>query len=117
MFARVNFICGDCFLLVMKVLFVCNMNKHRSKTAEMLFRDRFQTKSAGLFNEKPVAVDEIEWADTIAVMEDFQREELVKRFPNECVQKRLITLGVPDFFQFNQPELIDLLKTKVERLI
>jgi len=49
----------------MKVLFICNQNQNRSKTAEKIFEDRFKTKSAGLYNEKPVSKKEIEWADKI----------------------------------------------------
>ncbi|MBW2965527.1 phosphotyrosine protein phosphatase, partial [Candidatus Woesearchaeota archaeon] len=49
----------------MKVLFVCNQNEHRSNTAEKLFQDIFETKSAGLFNENPVNASALEWADTV----------------------------------------------------
>ena len=31
----------------MKVLFICNQNENRSKTAEELFKNRYKTKSAG----------------------------------------------------------------------
>ena len=41
----------------MNVLFICNQN--RSKTAEEIFRNKFKTKSAGLFNEKPVSKKEL----------------------------------------------------------
>jgi len=38
----------------MKLLFVCNQNLNRNKTAKEIFKYKFQTKSAGLYNEKPV---------------------------------------------------------------
>lgn len=101
----------------MKVLFICNQNKHRSKTAEELFRGKFETKSAGLYNETPVNENELEWADLIAVMEDFQREELGKRFPKQYMKKRIISLNVPDVYSFNQPELIKILNLKVRTLV
>lgn len=97
----------------MKVLFICNQNQHRSKTAEKLFKDRFQTKSAGLFNEKPVSEKQLSWADVIVVMEDFQRAEIAKRFPKQYLQKRIISLDIPDVFHYNQPELVDLLNSKI----
>ena len=100
----------------MKVLFICNQNKHRSRTAEEVFRGRFETKSAGLYNEKPVTEKELSWADLIAVMEEEQRIELGKRFPDQVLQKRIITLNVPDAFQYNQPELIDMLESKSDEL-
>ncbi|MBI5065539.1 phosphotyrosine protein phosphatase [Candidatus Woesearchaeota archaeon] len=99
-----------------KVLFICNQNKHRSKTAEELFKDKFSTKSAGLFNN-PVTEKQISWADLVVVMEDFQREEIAKRFPKQYLQKQIISLNIPDFYQYNQPELIKILKEKTEDLL
>ena len=101
----------------MKVLFICNQNENRSKTAEELFKDRFKTKSAGLFNDSPVKASELEWADKIIVMEDFQREELSKRFPKQYMQKQILSLDIPDIFHYNQPELVELLKAKVKELL
>ncbi len=100
----------------MKVLFICNMNKHRSPTAEELFRNRFETKSAGLYGGRLVSKKELSWADMIVVMEPEQRIELVKRFPNECMQKRVICLDVPDVFQYKDPELVEILERKAELL-
>ena len=31
----------------MKVLFICNQNQNRSKTAENMFKGKFETKSEG----------------------------------------------------------------------
>ena len=98
----------------MKVLFICNQNQHRSKTAENLFKARFETKSAGLYNERPVTEKQINWADTIVVMEEFQRTELSKRFPIQYMKKQILFLNISDIYQFNQPELIELLKSKFE---
>jgi len=101
----------------MKVLFICNQNQHRSKTAEHIFKDRFETKSAGLYDETPVTEDQISWADVIAVMEDFQREEIGKRFPKQYLKKRIVSLSVPDAYSYNQPELVELLKARVGELL
>lgn len=98
----------------MKTLFICNQNKNRSKTAQEIFKNRFETKSAGLYNNCPVSAQEINWADTIIVMEEFQREEIAKRFPKQALQKRILCLNIPDVYHFNQPELIELLKQKIE---
>lgn len=101
----------------MKVLFICNQNQNRSKTAEELFQGTFMTRSAGLYNEHPVREEQLEWADIIVVMEDAQRQELAKRFPEQYLQKRIISLDIPDVFQYNQPELMALLKSKVEETL
>lgn len=97
----------------MKVLFICNQNQNRSKTAEELFSDRFETKSAGLYNEKPVTVKQLQWADAVIVMEEEQRRELSKRFPKLYMQKHILSLDIPDVYHYNQPELIEILKGKI----
>ena len=98
----------------MKVLFICNQNENRSKTAEELFKGKFKTKSAGLFNEKPVTSKEINWADVIVVMEDFQRNEIAKRFPEYYIKKRILSLNLPDMYYYKQPELLSILKSKMD---
>ncbi|TAL52231.1 MAG: phosphotyrosine protein phosphatase [Nanoarchaeota archaeon] len=103
-------------MMIMKVLFICNQNKHRSKTAEEFFKDKFETKSAGLYSEKPVNNKQIEWADVVLVMEEEQRAELAKRFPKEYMKKKIISLNVPDIYRYNQPELILSLKSKIDGL-
>jgi len=100
----------------MKILFICNQNQNRSKTAEKLFRDRFNTKSAGLFNEKPLTESQLKWADFVIVMEDSQRSEIAKRFQKQYMQKQILSLNIPDVYQFNQPELIKILKSKINKL-
>ena len=98
----------------MNILFICNQNKNRSKTAEKLFKNKFDTKSAGLYNEKPVDEKQLSWADTIFVMEDKQRAEIGKRFPKQYMQKRIISLNIPDIYHFDQPELIKILNERVK---
>ena len=101
----------------MKVLFICNQNQNRSKTAEEIFKGKLQTKSAGLYNEKPVSRKQMSWADTIIVMEEFQRHELAKRFPDQYIKKRILSMDIPDVYAYNQPELIDLMKDKIKELL
>lgn len=99
----------------MKVLFVCNQN--RSLTAERIFKGRFDTKSAGLYNERPVTESQISWADMVIVMEDSQRAEIARRFPGLYMKKRIISFDIPDNYYYNQPELIEALKEKVDSLV
>ena len=100
----------------MNILFICNQNQNRSKTAEHIFKDKFNTKSAGLYNLKPVTKKQLQWADAVVVMEDEQRSELSKRFPDVYMQKRILSLGIPDVYYYNQPELVNILKSKVNKL-
>ena len=98
----------------MKALFVCNRNENRSKTAELIFKKEFETRSAGLFSEEQLKKSDLQWADVVFVMEDFQRQEISKRFPKEYMEKKIISLDIPDTYHFNQPELIKKLKEKVK---
>jgi|TARA_B100001964_G_C14027577_1_gene506769 protein-tyrosine phosphatase len=99
----------------MNVLFICNQNENRSKTAETLFKNEFNTKSAGLYNKKPVTKKQLQWADTIIVMESHQRSEIAKRFPEQYMQKRILSLDIPDIYRFDQPELKSLLNSKINQ--
>ncbi|MBI2666132.1 protein tyrosine phosphatase [Candidatus Woesearchaeota archaeon] len=98
----------------MNILFICNQNKNRSKTAELLFKDNFATKSAGLYAQKKVSAKELTWADVVVVMEEEQRHEVAKRFPKLYLQKRILNWNVPDSYLFNHPRLVELLKEKME---
>ena len=100
----------------MKVLFICNQNQNRSKTAENIFKGKFKTRSAGLYNEKPVTAKQLSWADTVIVMDEEQRREVAKRFPKQYMQKRILSLDIPDVFHYNQPELVNMLKSKINDL-
>ena len=100
----------------MKVLFICNQNQNRSKTAEQLFKGKFETKSAGLYNDNPVTEKQISWADIVIVMEDGQRTEIAKRFPKLYMQKKILSLNIPDMYFHNQPELVNMLKSRIKGL-
>jgi len=100
----------------MKLLFICNQNENRSKTAEELFKDRFETKSAGLYNKKPVTEKQLSWADKIIVMEDEQRSEIAKRFPKQYIKKQIISLNISDIYNYNNPELIKIIKSRFDSL-
>ena len=98
----------------MNLLFICNQNQNRSKTAQEIFKNKFKTKSAGLFNKKPVTSKEITWANTVVVMEDEQVDEIVKRFPKQYMQKRVFSLDVPDIYHYQEPKLIKILQAKMK---
>ncbi|MBU0459179.1 MAG: protein tyrosine phosphatase [Nanoarchaeota archaeon] len=98
----------------MNVLFICNQNENRSKTAQEIFKGRFNTKSAGLYNRKPVTEKQLSWADTVIVMEEDQRNEIAKRFPKQYMQKRIISLNIPDVYNYNDHKLISTLNSKMQ---
>ena len=83
---------------------------------EIIKIDRFKTKSAGLYNQKPVTQKQIELADDIIVMEDHQRTKIAKRFPKLYMQKRILFLNIPDIYHYDQTELRSILNPKVKSL-
>lgn len=101
----------------MNVLFVCTANRLRSPTAETLFKNdpRIEVRSAGLDPDcpTPLVQDLVDWADLIFVMENAQREKIRKKYKQRPADGRIINLNLPDEYERDQPELIDLLNMKV----
>lgn len=99
-----------------RTLFICYYNRKRSATAERLFgRDpALDVRSAGTSDEAMVQVNEhmLDWARVVFVMEDEQRRELARMFPNHPALKRLICLEIPDKYEFLDPELVTLLQER-----
>jgi predicted protein tyrosine phosphatase len=107
--------------LIRKVLFICSQNRLRSPTAEQLFStwQGIETSSAGLNNdaENPVTPELLEWADIIFVMEKTHRSKLNKKFKPSLEKARVICLDIPDEYDFMDPDLIQLLKSKVRKFL
>ena len=101
------------------VLFVCSQNRLRSPTAEQVFSslDTIEVASAGLNQdaEIPLGNELVEWADVIFVMENAHRNKLRKKFKAQLKDKQVVCLDIPDDYDYMDPELIHLLKTKVPR--
>ncbi|NQU66375.1 MAG: phosphotyrosine protein phosphatase [Candidatus Marinimicrobia bacterium] len=104
-----------------KILFVCSENRLRSPTAEAIFSEfeRVQAIGAGTNAdaETPVSGDLIEWADVILVMEKTHRNKITKKYKELLKGKKLVVLDIPDKYKFMQPELIQLLKSRVMRCV
>jgi predicted protein tyrosine phosphatase len=100
-----------------RALFICTQNRLRSPTAEQIFSSwpNVESDSAGLGNDAtvPLSTEQIEWATIIFVMENSHRNKLSKKFKAHLNGKRVICLGIPDEYEFMQPELVKLLEVKV----
>ncbi|MBN8480326.1 MAG: low molecular weight protein tyrosine phosphatase family protein [Xanthomonadales bacterium] len=103
---------------VKRVLFICSRNRLRSPTAEQVFSARtdLECSSAGLNHdaENPLTAELVEWAELIFVMERAHRDKLRTRFKPSLGAARVICLGIPDDYEYMDPELVRLLKRKVE---
>lgn len=104
---------------VQTVLFVCSQDRLRSPTAEQVFsrRQDLEVDSAGTNHdaENPLTAELVAWADVIFVMEKADRSKLQRRFRAVLGGRRVVCLDIPDDCAFMQPELIQLLETKVSR--
>ena len=103
------------------LLFVCSECRLRSPTAEEVFSsyEGIVALAAGTNSdaETPLSGDLIEWADIILVMEKSHRNKVSKKYSALLKGKKLVVLDIPDNYNRMQPELIQLLKTKVARHI
>jgi predicted protein tyrosine phosphatase len=103
------------------ILFVCSQNRLRSPTAEQIYSQRpdLEVASAGTNNdaETPLTLELIEWADMIFVMEKTHRTKLQTRFRSALKSKRVVCLDIPDKYEFMDPALVSLLKTKLARFL
>ena len=104
-----------------RALFICTQNRLRSPTAEQIFADwpNVETDSAGLGNDAttPLSSEQIAWANIIFVMEKAHRNKLSKKFRSYLNGKRIICLDIPDEYEYMDPALIQLLKSKVIRFL
>jgi len=104
-----------------RVLFVCSAGLLRSATAANLFAKKgWNTRSCGSSEYAliPISKNLIYWADKIYFMKDRNLREALKTFKDEkdvldLISKKSLTLNIPDDFEYNNPELIQLLEEKV----
>lgn len=96
----------------MNIIFLCNQGMHRSRTAAELFSGDF----AGIYNNV-VTTEQLAFADIIVVMEEHQRSFIAEHFPELYLKKRIVSLDIPDIYQYRQPELCALLEERIRPLL
>lgn len=105
----------------LRLLFICSQNRLRSPTAEQVFADRpgIETASAGTNRgaDNPLSAELVDWADIIFAMEKQHLRKLSEKFKAHLRDKRVVCLGIPDDYEFMQPELVELLEAKVGRYV
>ena len=102
----------------MNVLFLCSRNQWRSPTAEAVYRQdpRVRVQSAGVSSSARRCVSEalLRWADLVLVMEHTHKQRLRSDYPGLYPDLTIGVLDVPDDYLFMDPDLIELLKERVE---
>lgn len=105
----------------MKILFVCSRNRQRSLTAETVFDgvDGHAVRSVGTEPGARVRVTagHIGWADVIFAMEKKHLRRLEAKYRDELRAKPVITLHIPDDYEYMDEALIDRLTAAVEPVL
>lgn len=104
-----------------RLLFVCSQNRLRSPTAEQVFSQwpGVEALSAGVNHDAdtPLSGDMIEWADVVVAMETVHKDKVTRKFRAELRGKRIVVLGIPDDYEYMQPELVELLRERVPKYV
>lgn len=103
---------------MIKILFVCTGNSDRSPTAEHIYKDYpgIETKSAGIVDSAhtPLSEELVLWADVIFCMESYHKKYIQRVYAEVATNKKIEFLNIPDFYEYMDPELVALIKERVE---
>ena len=105
----------------MNILFVCSQNKCRSLTAEKIFNgvNGHNVRSAGTEKNSRIKVTPglIGWADMIFCFEKKHLRRLREKYSDEISGKDIVTLNIPDDYEYMDEELQDILRSYVEEYL
>jgi predicted protein tyrosine phosphatase len=105
----------------MHVLFVCSRNRRRSPTAERLYdgHPSVRALSAGTAPdaEARLSLDLLQWADLIVCMEPRHAKAIQRAFGPHLADARIVTLGIPDDYEPDDPALVRLLRARLAGVV
>lgn len=97
----------------LRIVIVCTQNKLRSPTAETIFRDHpgWEVASAGTERDAPTPLthDLLEWTDVALCMQKQHRDWIRSKLKGALPDDRILILGIPDDYEYMEPELVELL--------
>jgi predicted protein tyrosine phosphatase len=100
-----------------QLLFVCSRNQWRSPTAADLFKNSqlYVAKSAGTSDKARIKLTAnlINWADQIFVMEKRHAAIIRQSYSDLVIDRSIITLHISDDYQYMDPELIEILESRL----
>jgi len=98
-------------------LFICGKARQRSPTAAEVTRlwPNIAADYAGLSRDadEPLTPEMLDWATVIFVMERSQKKRVSNILGPIPAGKRLVSLDIPDRYDFMSEDLIAILKTKL----
>ena len=102
----------------MNILFICSQNKRRSLTAEKLLDgyNGHTVRSAGTEKNSRVKLTPglIGWADMIFCFEKKHLRRIKENYAEEIAGKLVITMNIPDEYEFMDEELQEILWSYAE---
>lgn len=104
-----------------KVLFVCSMGILRSATAARLYADKYNTRSAGSWDDALIPVTPIllEWADEVVFVNNANYDQVMKKLDSDesfRLLKKSRILDIPDAYPHMALELIKAFDEQYESL-
>jgi predicted protein tyrosine phosphatase len=104
----------------MKVLFVCSMNKWRSRTAEEIYRrnPELEVRSCGTSARarRRLSRDDVAWAEII-VMENKHRSRILADYARDAGYVPIHVLDVEDRYRYMDPELVAELQAAIDPIL
>jgi predicted protein tyrosine phosphatase len=101
-----------------RILFICTENLLRSPTAERIYAEvpGLECASAGFSvdAENQVVPELLAWSELVFVMEQVHADELADRFEEHVDSAKVVCLGIPDKYDYMEPELVSILRKKVQ---
>ena len=101
----------------MKILFICQYNEVRSRTAEKLYNVLpHQAKSCGISDESAIEVTPrlIRWADIIFTMEEGHADFIRRNLGAVIGFREIQVLNIEDSYYYMEPSLVKKIRESVE---
>lgn len=105
-----------------KVVFVCSMGILRSATAARLYARKYNTRSAGSWNDAliPLTATLLEWADEVVFVNRENYESVKQRYAEEGVhidnRYNIKVLNIPDDYEHMHPKLVQAFNDQYEKI-
>lgn len=105
-----------------KVVFVCSMGILRSATAARIYGHKYNTRSAGTWDDALIQLDEklMRWADEIVFVNRHNYEQVKNYYLEQHIdideEFNIKVLAIPDCHPHMDPELIQAFKEQYEPL-
>lgn len=105
----------------MKLLFVCNQGRNRSKQARELVESEatkrgweVETQSVGIHSDvMPLTQALMDWGDIIFLFQEDHQVLLQERYPRAMFRMRCVLIPVDDIYDYGSPVLKKKLRSKL----